>query len=93
MLSPPPETVGVMDVRSISLLVNILQAGSVGGGERQDMKLKSCLEVTLCLSALTFLTFRKNILFLLIKFVSWTICQSRRQAKKACLLMDLFRNR
>lgn len=78
MLSPPPETVGVMDAQSISLLVSILQAGSVGGRERQDMKLRSCLEVTLCLLAVTFLTFKKNILFLLTKFVSWTICQSRR---------------
>lgn len=32
MLSPPPETVGVMDVQCISLLVSILQAASVGGG-------------------------------------------------------------
>lgn len=61
---------------------HILQAGSVYFGWEEetdrDTKPASCLEVTLCLLAVTFLTFKKNILFLLTKFVSWTICESRR---------------
>lgn len=96
MLLPPPEAAGVMDVQCLSLQVSVLQAGCVYFGweeERdRDMKLGSCLEITLCLLAVTSLTFKKNILFLLTKFVSWTICQSRRKVKRACLLMELFRN-
>lgn len=72
----------MMDVQCLSSLISILQAGSVYFGweeERdRDMKLGHCLEVTLCLLAVTFLTFKKNTSVLLTKFVSWTICQSRR---------------
>lgn len=70
---------GVMDVQCVSLLVSILQAESVYfGWEKRDAELGSCLEFTLYLLALSFLTSKKKFLFLLTKFMSWNICQSRR---------------
>lgn len=61
--------------------LSILQAESVYFGWKKrdrDTELRSCLEFTLYLLALSFLTFKKIFLFLLTKFMSWNICQSRR---------------
>lgn len=88
------DSVGVMDVPCLSLLVSILEAGSVytdGRRRKTDrVTLRRCLAVIFCLLAVTFLTSKKNIL--LTKFLSFTSFQSRKYTKRACLLMQLFRN-